>query len=520
MKEAGGLFRILLIAQDAHDFGLISGALEELPHRKFSLLHMKDLNAPLADPRPDIILYSLSQTDAHGLEGFSRIHRFAKPTPLIVLSDLRDEDLALQAVKRGAQDYLVKTDIHPKMLERVLLYTIERAKAEQKMLELQTQLFQSQKMESIGRLAGGVAHDFNNLLMVIAGYCEFLIEDLSPNDPRVKNVKEIQDSAQSAMKLTQQLLAFSRQQVVEPMILDLNDLLFKMEPMIRRLIGSNIEVVSLPCARQAAVFIDPGQIEQVIMNLAVNARDAMPHGGALTFETMNVMIEEAMHADLPMGAYILLKVSDTGSGISEKVRRHIFEPFFTTKPAGQGTGLGLATTYGIVRQSGGIIEVESAPKRGTAFRILLPQAAAKSHAKTETFTAAALPRGDETILVVEDNHALLNYLKKILERQGYKVLYAQNGHEAFSIFKKSPAKIDLLLTDVVMPQMSGRELYHEMAKTRPGIKAVLMSGYSAHFEMPENHNTCFMQKPVSHVHLVQKVRQLLDGHATAGHYAA
>ncbi|HEY8851497.1 MAG TPA: response regulator [Gemmatimonadaceae bacterium] len=380
---------------------------------------------------------------------------------------------------------------------------------------LEDQFRQAQKMEAVGRLAGGVAHDFNNLLTVILSYTDMLIEGVSPKDPRVEDLSEIRKAAVAAASLTRQLLAFSRQQVIEPRLVNLNDVVESSEKMLRRLIGEDIEVQTTLSSVPLTVMIDPGQLEQVMMNLAVNARDAMPTGGKLTLETANVTLDAEYardHWPVTPGNFAMLAVSDIGCGMDEQTRALMFEPFFTTKAAGQGTGLGLATVYGIVKQSNGFIYVYSEPGKGTSFKIyfpLLEQTADQYAAKPSLET----PRGGaETILLAEDATAVRVAARQILERLGYTVLEAANGTDALTTAQNGN-KIDLLLTDVVMPEMSGRELVDRFAKLRPNTKVLFMSGYTDDAIVRHGvlrPGTAYLQKPFSPDTLARKVREVLD----------
>ena len=382
---------------------------------------------------------------------------------------------------------------------------------------LELQLHQAQKMEAIGRLAGGIAHDFNNLLMVISGYSEFLLERLGP-DPRLRGpAQEISNATRRATSLTRQLLAFSRKQILAPKVLDLNEVVTENLKMLTRMIGEDIDLVMVPGPALGAVRADPGQIDQVIMNLAVNARDAMPQGGKMTIETANVTLDENFartHAPLPPGDYVMLSISDTGVGMNEDVQSRIFEPFFTTKGA-KGTGLGLSTVYGIVKQSGAYIFVDSQPQRGTAFRAYFPRADARDEpVPAQESTGLPRPeRGQETILLVEDEPNLRRLAQQYLEKQGYRILEAEDGAAALQIVDGHQGKIDLLLTDVVMPGMNGRELSAQITAQRPEIRVLYMSGYTenaiGHDGLLET-GINLLQKPFSLPTLKERVRELLD----------
>jgi PAS domain S-box-containing protein len=393
---------------------------------------------------------------------------------------------------------------------------------------LEQQLRQSQKMEAVGRLAGGIAHDFNNLLMVISGYSEFLLDRLGP-DPALRGpAQEIAGAAQRASSLTRQLLAFSRKQMLAPKILDLNDVVTENLKMLTRMIGEDIDLVMIPAAALGAVRADAGQIEQVIMNLAVNARDAMPSGGKFTIETSNVTLNEEyshFHAPLQPGDYVMLAISDNGLGMDSETQSHIFEPFFTTKGP-KGTGLGLSTVYGIVKQSGGYIWVYSEPSKGTTFKIYLPRVAERAEVAQVVLPAEATitdpaftEQGTETILLAEDEANLRYLARQFLEKQGYKVIEAADGVAAMQIAVAHEGVIHLLLTDVIMPGMNGRELAQRITEIRPNTKVLYMSGYT---ENVIGHNGTLdagvrlLQKPFTLRDLKGKVREVLDSSPVGG----
>ncbi len=383
---------------------------------------------------------------------------------------------------------------------------------------LEEQLRQSQKMDAIGQLAGGIAHDFNNLLTVIAGRAQLIISRLRPEEPIHRDATLVRTTADRAAALTQQLLAFSRKQVLQPQVLDLNAVVAGMEPMLGRLIGEDIDLAVIPATGLGRVRADPGQIEQVIVNLVVNARDAMPEGGCLTVETADVELDVAYasrHLSVPPGPYVMLAVTDTGLGMDEQTRSRVFEPFFTTKGPGKGTGLGLATVYGIVKQSGGDIKLYSECGRGTSFKIYLPRVAEPTILPAEPRTTpTTAPRGDETVLLVEDEPEVRDLAREILEASGYRVLQACDPHEAVLVAERHAGAIHLLLTDVIMPRQSGRALAERLRPLRPELQVLYMSGYTN--EAIIRHgvlepDTVFIQKPFTPTALGQKVRETLDG---------
>jgi PAS domain S-box-containing protein len=379
---------------------------------------------------------------------------------------------------------------------------------------LEEQFRQAQKMEAVGRLAGGVAHDFNNLLTVITSCTELLLQDTGDNDPRQDDLQEIRKAAAGAASLTRQLLVFSRQQVIEPRIVAMDEVVSTAEKMLQRLIGEDVELVTVLPGHPSTVKIDPGQLEQVIMNLAVNARDAMPEGGRLTIETSVIELDEAYARahSATAGRFALLTVSDTGTGMTEQTRARMFEPFFTTKETGKGTGLGLATVYGIVKQNGGFIWVYTEVGQGTTFKIYLPWRS-EAPDRRKSATPIGSLAGIETILLAEDAPALRSTARKILQRYGYKILEASEGKTALELASQCDGPIHLLLTDVVMPGMSGRELAERLTSTRPGVKVLYMSGYTD--DAVVRHGVlgpgiAYLQKPFTPESLGRKLREVLD----------
>ena len=385
---------------------------------------------------------------------------------------------------------------------------------------LEQQVIQAQKMEAVGRLAGGVAHDFNNILTAIGGHTDLLLADLAPDDPRRLDVDEIHRAADRAAALTQQLLAFSRRQVLQPKVLDLNALVQNVENLLRRLIGEDVILAAVLAPDAGRVRADPGQIEQVIVNLAVNARDAMPGGGRLTIETRNVELDADYAAEHPAvvpGPYVSIAVSDTGTGMTTEVQAHMFEPFFTTKEVGKGTGLGLATVYGIVKQSGGSIWVYSELGHGTTFKVYLPRVDDPADLLTKAVpTDAASLRGTETILLVEDEPAVRAVARQVLTRQGYTVLEAPDGQAALAMVDATGPSIDLVLTDLVMPGMGGRNLADNLVRRFPDLRVLYMSGYTddaivRHGMLESGH--AYLQKPFRPEALVHKIWEVLKRHA-------
>jgi len=401
--------------------------------------------------------------------------------------------------------------------EGIVIDISERVKVEEEKKELEANLQQAQKMEAIGTLAGGVAHDFNNILTTIIGNASLALMEIGKDDPLREQIEEIKIAGERAASLTRQLLAFSRKQVFQPVILNLNSVTTNLEKMLRRLIGEDVELETLLEPDLGEVEADPGQIEQVIMNLVVNARDAMPQGGKLTIETANVALDEDYFSDHgvrnPPGPYVMISVSDIGSGMDKETQSHIFEPFFTTKERERGTGLGLSTVYGIVKQSGGFIWAYSEPGQGTTFKVYLPKAAGDERLDKKETTPVDDLTGSETVLIVEDDDRILNLARKILQLRGYTVLAAENGEEALKVSEGHEDPIHLLLTDVVMPVMSGRELAERLQPMRPEIKVIYMSGYTDnaivhHGVLAPGVN--FLEKPFTLESLAKKVRETLD----------
>ena len=392
----------------------------------------------------------------------------------------------------------------------------ERVKAEEALNSKEEELRQAQKMEAVGRLAGGVAHDFNNLLTAINGYSDLTLMELKDADPLRANIEEIKKAEDRAAGLTRQLLTFSRRQVLKSRTLDLNQIVADLNNMLSRLIGEDIELETVLEPNLDSVLADPSQIDQVIVNILVNARDAMPLGGKITIETANVFLDAeyaSEHLDVAPGHYIMLAITDTGVGMDLATQERIFEPFFTTKESGKGTGLGLATVYGIVKQSGGCIRVFTELQKGTTFKIYLPQSEETVEMAPAALPNTGLPKGSETVLLVEDDEGLAKVVQATLQKHGYTVLTAVDGFGALLASHQQSGPIHLLLTDIVMPRMSGRELADQIKAVRPEVKVLFMSGY------PDNEiahpsalgeGVDFLEKPFSPKALCRKVRDVLD----------
>jgi signal transduction histidine kinase/ActR/RegA family two-component response regulator len=453
------------------------------------------------------------------LAGFGLVflisHTFTRPLSSLVSG--------VRALEKGDFSYPLESSGGDEVTEVTAAFVRMRAhmeKSQDEQRQLEERLRQAHKMEAVGRLAGGVAHDFNNLLTIIRGNSDLLIDREGSDNFHRRCVEQIQKAAGRAVSMTRQLLAFSRMQVLQPRVIELNTVVVEMGKMLPRLIGEHIEYVFLPDPKLASVKADPGQIEQVILNLAVNARDAMPNGGNLTVTTSNISMDEGEAGRRPPmtpGQYVVLSVTDTGHGMDEATKTHIFEPFFTTKEVGKGTGLGLATVYGVVKQSGGFIWVISSPGRGTTFEIYLPQASGPVSKPDLETKPSAIPSGSETILVAEDEAGVRELACQFLRVKGYTVLEAKDGHEALEIAARHSGTIHLLLSDMVMPKMNGGELAVRLKAIRPRIRVAFMSGYSE-FSRGEMANEFphapILQKPFSPATLVGIVREALMENTT------
>jgi signal transduction histidine kinase len=509
MTVATESIKLLLVEDNAGDADLVREWLAEARSIQLLVTHVEELSAAVrasGQQQFDVALLDLSLPDSHGLETLQRMRAACPAVPIVVLTGWQDEEAAVEAVREGAQDYLMKGRLEGLSLSRAIRHAIERKKLEE-------QLRQAQKMEAVGRLAGGIAHDFNNALTAIIGFSEFLLRDGNLNEPAHNGLEEIRKAGERAATLTRQLLAFSRKQVLRPQVLDLNGIVRDMETMLRRLIGANIDLVTALVADLRPVEADAGSLQQVIMNLVVNARDAMPSGGQVTISTRNVEVG-ADAVDLQPGSYTVLQVTDTGHGMDEETKTYLFEPFFTTKEVGKGTGLGLAMVYGIVKQSSGRVEVTSAPNQGATFTIFLPSARqlapSKSNLKPKEVPA---PRGKETVLLVEDETSVRRLTSVILTQAGYRVLESCNGREALELCQRQAERIDLLLSDLIMPHLGGQELVRRLLLSRPGLKVLFMSGYNE--DLVAGCRTCesipLLNKPFTTTQLTRAVRTVLDG---------
>jgi two-component system cell cycle sensor histidine kinase/response regulator CckA len=438
--------------------------------------------------------------------------------PFLVVSGSVGEEIAAQTMKAGAHDYILKGNF--RRLIPAVQRELEQARERLARRQAEEQLRQSQKMEAVGQLAGGIAHDFNNLLTAILGYAELLTPQLAGNPVGLEQVAEIRKAGDRAASLTRQLLAFSRRQVLEPKVLDLNGVVKNLESMLRRLIGEHIDLVTTLEPSLATVLADAGQMEQVIMNLVVNSRDAMPQGGRLTIETANVELDEEYaghHQTVRAGPAVMLAVSDTGTGMDAATQARIFEPFFTTKGKERGTGLGLSTVYGIVKQSGGHIWVYSEVGRGAAFKVYLSPVAGVAVAPSKPPVEPAATGGTETILLAEDDPAVRKLTRRILASLGYEILEAESAEGALETAQRHTGRIDLILTDVVMPGMGGSDLVSRIRESRPDVRVLYMSGYTDDAIIRHRvlePGTAFLQKPFTPTTLARKIREVVAASAS------
>ena len=501
------LIKVLLVDDDEDDYMITRDLLLDVEALEYDLdwisSYAEALDA-IERNQHDIYLIDYRLGERDGMQLLNEALDGGCTAPIILLTGQGDREVDVEAMKAGAADYLVKGQIDHILLERAIRHSNERKAWEREHAALEEKLIQAQKLESIGQLAGGIAHDFNNLMTTMIGYAQMGLTTLPEEYRERVYLEEILKAADRATNLIQQLLAFSRRQVVELQVIDLNSLLVNIDMMLQRLIGEDVELVILPSENLGAVKVDPTQIEQVVVNLAVNARDAMPEGGTLIVETSNIEFgEEELknHPDMAAGPYVMFAVSDTGHGMSEEVKAHLFEPFYTTKEKGKGTGLGLSTCYGIIAQNKGYIWVYSEIGSGTTFKIYLPSldVIPQGTERPSGTKSNELPRGSETVLLVEDEEQVRELAARVLRQQGYTVLQASNGVEALSIASRhADGEIDLLLTDVVMPLIGGRELSIKLRDIHPNVRVIYTSGYTD--EAVIRHGmlkpgTDFVQKP-------------------------
>jgi two-component system, cell cycle sensor histidine kinase and response regulator CckA len=519
MEQTGNPLRVLYIGaggEDAVTTELRRGGFEPSVESAGPLAELPGT----LDESWDIAIAGFDAADYGALEALRIIREKNLDLPLIVVSSGTGDAGVPAVLEAGAADYFRRGGLA--RLSAAVRRELRAARLRRERTRLEEQFHQAQKMEAVGRLAGGMAHDFNNLLTIITGYAELVLASRELKDAHRMALEEIRRSSERGGQLTRQLLAFSRRQPMEPRLLSVNELILQIEKMLRRLIGEDIELVTIPAASMDVVESDAGRLEQVIMNLAVNARDAMPNGGKLTIETGTVQLSEAYSArqlGVEPGRHVTISVTDTGSGMDEETQSHLFEPFFTTKAAGRGTGLGLATAYGIIRQSGGAIGIISEVGKGTTARIFLPLVEKSAAPSAAAPAAARALGGAETILLVEDETRVRKLIADVLQRRGYQVLEATRGEEALRLAAAHEGPIDLAVVDVVMPEMSGPDVVRELAASRPSMRVLYVSGYTeeaiVHHGIQES-GAAFLQKPFLPESLAAKVREALDARGRAG----
>jgi two-component system cell cycle sensor histidine kinase/response regulator CckA len=512
------IVRILVVDDDSQAAALIDMALADAAfdyHLEVAPTASVG-RARIAAAEHDVYLIDQQLPDGQGVDLIHDAKSGGTTRPFILMTGYGSGALDEAASREGAADYVEKHMVAAQ-LERSIRYALRNWQSAQVLHDREEQLRQAQKMEAIGRLAGGVAHDFNNILTAIIGYTDMLAERFSPDDATARDVAEIRKAADRAAALTRQLLAFSRKQFLDPAVLDVNDVVASLLQMLPRVIGEHIQTTTELAADLACVKADASQMEQVFVNVVLNARDAMPLGGHLTIETANVTLDAARIAaeglTLPPGRYVMLRITDTGMGMDEATRARAFEPFFTTKPKGKGTGLGLATVYGIVDQSGGQVSLKAAPGRGTTVRIYLPVTDAPREEKAPAATPAARDGGTETVLLVEDNDAVRELSVKALQRRGYTVYDARDAEAAIAWATTSGIRADLLVTDIVMPGLSGPNLAARLLQENPRLRVLYMSGYTDEANAVQGAflaGVPLLQKPFTPARLAERVRVVLD----------
>jgi two-component system cell cycle sensor histidine kinase/response regulator CckA len=508
------VLEVLLVEDDEEDYLLTRDVFDKIEGTEHAICWVSDLRSAreaVQERDYDVCLVDYRLGPEDGIQFVRELLTDGHDLPVIVMTGQGDRNVDVEAARAGAADYLVKGEVSPALLERAIRYAIRSRNDLRALRESETQLRQAQKMEAIGLLAGGVAHDFNNLLLAIRGYGELLSS--APGDARAdKWLTEILKASDQAAALTKQLLAFGRRQVRQPQHLNLNEVIADVQSMLDRLLSERVEIVAALDSDLGTVNADPGQLNQVIVNLAVNARDAMPDGGRLTIETKNVLLDEAYaleHLGAEPGRYAMLAVSDTGVGMDKETCARIFEPFYTTKPEGQGTGLGLSTVYGIVSQSDGYTSVYSEPGWGTVFRIYLPLVDAAAAPMVERHVPAGGQRAGGRILVVDDDPGVRGVIATMLHQHGYEAEVVSGADEAFTLCESS--EFDLLLTDMVTPSFDGRQIAEGALARQPRMSVLYMSGYMPRMiehSMPVNAN--FLAKPFTTMELVAAVDDAIE----------
>lgn len=507
--------KILLIEDRAVEAKWVQGLLANIANVEHCT-SWKAVQLCLQQERADAVLLGVDLPDAKELETCSHLQAAFPDVAFVLYGEADSPEVAIEAVQSGAQDYIVKADMNERLLHRCLRYAIERKQAEADKLALERRLRQAQKMEAIGLLAGGVAHDFNNILTLIIGHSELALEEIPPGDESGQRFTDISQAAKRATDLIRQLLLFSRDHAGGKVrAVDINETVTRTFKMMGRLLGEDIELVLCLERGLGSVVADPGQIEQVIMNLAINARDAMPAGGRLTIETAQQQLDRRRIGNLveiEAGNYIVLNVQDTGIGMDRETQSRVFEPFFTTKEGDGGTGLGLATVHGIIDQASGYIDIDSKPEAGTRFEVYLPMCEAVDVADNAVGYGSlrAAPRGGETILLVEDEEPLLQLGQAVLEGLGYSVIAAASPEEAIGEFVENRERIDLLVTDMVMPGLNGDELVSRLQAFNDNLKVIFVSGYDPGRFNGMLEDAAFIHKPYPPSALAHKVREILD----------
>jgi signal transduction histidine kinase len=511
--------RVLLLEDNVGDAALVTAVLRGAG-RRYDVHLVSDQEAFEQRVRTsadcDVIVSDYQLRGYNGLEALRLLRAIGSRIPLVLVTGTLDDDIAAQCITLGVADYVLKDRLArlPEAIQRAL----EQQRLRDEHARLEEELRQAQKMEAVGQLAGGIAHDFNNLLMVIRGFAELLHARVGGDNER-RQVQHILAAAERASHLVSQLLAFSRKQVLAPRVIDLNECVVEAGKLLRRVLGEHIELSVVTDPALTPVRADPVQIEQVLMNLGINARDAMPQGGRLIVETCNEEIDAshaARHPDTPPANYVRLTVSDTGAGMDHETRQRIFEPFFTTKRDSGGTGLGLATVYGIVKQSGGFITVYSEPGEGTTFKVYFPAVTGKVEHLEAAADSGLVANGNENVLVVEDEVGVREAIAEFLRGAGYSVVVAGSGPEALERVEAEDPPIDLLVTDVVMPRMSGRELAQRLVAGRPALRVLYISGFTGRVisgDMQLEPSEAFLEKPFAWNVFARKVREVLEAPA-------